>query len=214
MKPSITDYYWQDEQAYGSLDYDDQPGRACFYALETKAARYSMQSVVLGSNNPKWATFFAAMIPDADIPSLQAVVVKSGDSKWIVRFAHYISTANKTSLRKALIKTKSASGAVQWLKHIDPSAANALKTIIIKSGKPSDLLELARHITAPKVIKQVEDLLVKGKAIRECRIFAQTIKLANKKRLEKLILGSGNLKEIKALAKSKASIAASLSVLF
>jgi hypothetical protein len=64
------------------------------------------------------------------------------------------------------------------------------------------------------VIKQIEDILVKDKAIKHCRLFAHEIEGANTKRLEKMIMDSGDLKEIKALARNKKSKAAGLAILF
>ena len=189
------------------------PALACFFASDIGYQAFRMQDVVIKANDPKYATLFAATIPHADIKALQDLVIKSNDLAWLVRFAFYVPNSDKQAIQKAVIKSNNPKAAYEFVKHISVSTS-ALKGTILKSRNPTYLLELARKTTSLKLRQEIEDILVKDKAVKACRIFAQTIKGANTKRLERVIMSSGDIKEIKALARDKKSQAAGLKVLF
>jgi hypothetical protein len=234
MHDSILAYYWTDEQMWSDLFpalstsssttdilnaqttiiSNSSPALACFFAADIAYQPYRMQQVVISSNDPKYATLFAATIPNADIKTLQSIVLKSGDLTSLVRFAFYVPKADKSAIQKAVVKSDNAKAAYEFLKHVPNASASALKTIIIQSRKPTYLLELARKTKSKKLVKQIEDILVKDKAIKACRILMQQVSGANVRRLERAIMNSGNVAEIKALAKDKQTKAAGLAVLF
>jgi hypothetical protein len=172
-----------------------------------------MQEVVIDANIPRYLTLFAAIIPNADIQTLQSLVIKSGNTTAIIRFARYVQS-NTKRLEAAIVKANNPAAALSWLKTVPSASVSALQSIIIASTNPTHLLELARRINSPRTLKSIEDRLVKGKHIKECRLLA-LVAGSNTKRLERTVLNSGNLKEIKALAKqNKRSEAAKLSSLF
>jgi hypothetical protein len=231
VETDIDRYYWADLNRWtNERRCLDQPGTsisafrqtiidsedaalACFFARDIASKRHLMQEVVIDANIPRYLTLFAAIVPNADIRTLQSLVIKSGNTTAIIRFARYVQS-NTKRLEAAIVKANSPSAALSWLKTVPSASIKALQAILLGSDNPKHWLEVARRIKAPKTLKSIEDRLVKGKHIKECRLLAQ-VKGCNTKRLERVVLNSGNLKEIKALAKqNKRSEAAKLSSLF
>jgi hypothetical protein len=227
VETDIETYYWQDLNRWSEI-YPNTPNStiqedildnndaalACFYARDTSTNPHLMQSIVMDANIPRYLVLFAAIVPNADIKALQSLVIKGNNTTAIIRFARYVSQANVRLLETAIAKSKNPSAAVRWLKTIPQASVKPLQSMILSSTNPNHLLELARHIKPGKTLKTIEDRLVKGKHIKQCRLLAQ-IKGANTKRLERVVLNSGDLKQIKLLAKqNKASEAAKLAVLF
>jgi hypothetical protein len=192
----------------------NDPSLAYHYAKFIGREKSKMQSIILASNNPRYATLFAMDVPNADIKSLQALVIKANKPTYLVHFAALVPAANHRALLAAVVKSNS-SAATGWLKFVSSSAVKTLQPLILASDNPTHLLELAHHLKGTsadcKTIRKIEDFLIGGGYVKECRVLAQ-LPLANKKRLEKAVVKSGNANEIKKLVDN--DIAEGLKALF
>ena len=194
------------------IDSND-PALAYFFARDIKFEPHKMQAIILASDNLLFTVLFAANIPNADIKALQAKVIKSNDLQKVVEFACFVPNSDYKALEKIVVKSGSAKHAAALLKHSPRASVSNLQRIILASRTPSHLLELARRIRSKKTLRIIEDIIVASKSAKYCRLLAR-IKGTSVKRLEQVVMESGNAKEIKALARTKTSQAAALSILF
>lgn len=191
---------------------------ASFFALETNYETHKMQRVVLQSNDPKYLTFFARFIKNADIKALQkALFACSEDSKlyYLCQFARFIPQANIKKIQELIVKSNDAHAAHIFLKYIKEASPDKLKKIILTSGKPRYLYYLAKRLSSAKEITIIEDLIIISKSFLYIRLMAQNISHADLNKLEQFVLDTGNVKEIKKFARSvKNSKSRHLAILF
>lgn len=174
---------------------------AFFFALQFEHKRYLMQQIILDNKDYKYAYIFAQNISGADIKALQKIVIDSKKVKYICKFGCFVKGADSKSLEKWIIESKNAKLTHMWIKYVKGIKVNKFKNIIINSKRPRYLFALAKLLTKKSDILQVEDLIIKSKCFTYIRLFAEKIKLANIEKLEKAIIASQDIEEMKKFAK-------------
>ena len=174
---------------------------AYFFATELMYKQYRMQKLILDQKDAKYAFMFARYVQNCDIKALQKVVMQSGKIKYITRFACHIRGANRKPLEKLIIQANKVKWVHEYLKHVKPVKIDRFKYIILSSGKPRYLFELAKHLTDPQDIKQVQDLIIASGSFTYMRLFATKIKTADVEKIERAVLDTENIEEIKKFAR-------------
>lgn len=183
-------------------------GLAYFFTEYFNYKTHLMQKVILNVKSPKYAFAFANHFPKADIKALQDIVINSNNIKYICYFGLFIRNSNVKKIEKIIIqankqdKNRYAKYAYMWLKGNKIHDLEEFKKIILSSKKPQFLFELAKCLTNPKDISKIERLIIKSGSLTYMRMFAATIDGANVPKLEKVVLASQNMKEIKKFAKA------------
>jgi hypothetical protein len=175
---------------------------AYFFALEFSFQNHKMQKLILDCNDPKYAFIFALNIKNADIKSLQKIVLDSKNIKYICKFACFIPSSYLPSLEKFILSAKNPRYAYLLIKNNKRVSFNKYKQLILNSDNPLYLFELAKNLNNIKDITFIEDKLISLKAYRYIRLMAAKFKNCNIEKLEKAILESNNVEEIKKFAKS------------
>jgi hypothetical protein len=234
LHPSDNNDYWRwldisrilPNAANGTYDLDKvqdtivaaKDAGLAYYCAETYSHRRNrMQEVVLKSQSPRYIFMFASL-PNADVKALQKALFALGDLKWLSRFACNIPTASIKKITNLVAKEDTAYCASMLIEHlpkIDPDNMKKFKKTILKSKKGKYCYNLAKHLISRKEIAQIEDLLIEIEAWTYIRLLAQTHPKADIEKLEKAILDSGKVEEVRKFAKAvKQSRSSKLSVLF
>ena len=171
------------------LDRQD-PGLACFFAIEKKFNLHLMQKIILNSKIPKYAFLFAKHISHSDIYSLQQLVLNSKNTEYICKFACFIPQANFSLLEDYLLKSKKPKYIFMLLKHKKNINYTKYKKYILEAKKPRYLFSLAKQINDIEELKIIEDLIIDSKSATYIRMFASKIKTANIEKLEQAILNT------------------------
>jgi hypothetical protein len=88
------------------------------------------------------------------------------------------------------------------IKHVKNIKINQFKKIIFKSKKPRYIFELSKKISNKKDLEIAENLIIESKSSQYIRLFAENIKQANIRKLEKALLNLGDMVQIKKFAKN------------
>jgi geranylgeranyl pyrophosphate synthase len=88
-----------------------------------------------------------------------------------------------------------------YLKHVEGSDVSKFKDVILASKKPRYLFELAKHTEDLAEIQIIQDLIITSGSFTYMRMFAEKIKSADIEKIERAILDTDNVEEIKKFAK-------------
>ena len=201
----------------------NNPSFAAFFAYEIPYHSYRMQEIILNSKSLPHILFFAQNINGSDIKALQQAIIISSSKdrfKYLFQFAYSIPTADIKKIELIIIEAaennpKLIRISYHFFRYIRCSNPNRFIKAILKYGIPSQWFYLAEKSQSRKEVALIEKKLMEANSFRYIRLVAQNIPLANIQRLEKWVLASGNIVEIKKFAKAvKLSKVRHLAILF
>jgi hypothetical protein len=189
------------EKLQNEIIADNDAALAYFFSTEFPYKLHRMQKIILDNRDAKYAFLFAQNIRNCDIKALQKVVVDSKKVKYICKFACFVKGCDRKPLESIILKSKNVKYAHMFLKHVKGSDVNKFKDVIMSSKKPRYLFELAKHTKDPKVLSQIEDIIIETQSFTYMRLLAEKIKAVNIEKIEQAVLDSDNVNEIKKFAK-------------
>lgn len=190
------------EKLQNEIIANNDSAMAYFFTMEfTGHKPHLMQQLILNNKDAKYAFLFAQNIRNCSIKALQKVVVDSKKVKYICKFACFVKGCDRKPLESIILKSKNVKYAHMFLKHVKGSDVNKFKDVIMSSRKPRYLFELAKHTKDPKVLSQIEDIVIETQSFTYMRLLAEKIKAVNIEKLEQAVLDSDNVNEIKKFAK-------------
>lgn len=174
-----------------------------------------LQNLIINNADARYIFRFAYDIRDANIQKLQDAIIKYGDILQVAKFGCFIRGADKTLIENLIAKSDSAKSCYLYLRFVKNCDVEKLKSTVIRSKKPRYLYALIKKIKNKEDFNRIQDLILAGRSYLYIRLLGGYIKGADKKRVEERIISTGDMSEIKKLARiMKTPRLEKLSVLF